>query len=68
MKINLKPTVEMTNEEKETLRAFVADFETACDDIGSCEVCPLQFIREDCNLSDSCSSFISRVLDKLNIN
>lgn len=67
MKINLKPMVEMTNEEKETLRAFAIGFNLACGDLCSCEDCPLHTLRDDNNLSDTCPSFISRMLDNLGI-
>lgn len=68
MKISLKPMVEMTNEEKETLRAFATDFNVACDDLSSCEDCPLHTLRDDNNLSDTCPTFISRLFDNLGIN
>ena len=68
MKINLKPMVEMTNEEKETLRAFATGFDMACDDISNCKDCPLYVTRDDFGLGDTCSSFISLVFDKLGIN
>lgn len=67
MKINLNPMVEMTNEEKETLRAFVANFEVACNDIADCDNCPLHSYRDDYNLNDSCPSFINSVLYTLGI-
>lgn len=68
MKINLKPMVEMTDEEKKTLLAFATDFKVACEDISSCEDCPLHTLRDDNNLSDTCTTFISRLFYALDIN
>lgn len=44
MKINLNPMSEMTKEEKETLRAFAAIFDKACDNVADCDNCPLRRI------------------------
>ena len=68
MKVNLSPTVVMTNEEKETLRAFVADFEVACNDIADCDNCPLHSIHEDYCLNNGCPAFIYDVFYNLGIN
>lgn len=68
MKINLKPVVEMTNEEKETLRAFVANFEVACNNIDDCDDCPLNSVHEHYYLSDGCPAFIHDVFNNLGIN
>lgn len=68
MKINLKPMVEMTNEEKETLCAFTNGFDQACESISSCEDCPLHTLHDDNNLSDTCPVFISRLFYTLGIN
>lgn len=67
MKINLNPMAEMTNEEKETLRAFARAFDMACGNISSCEDCPLHVIHDDFQLDDTCPFFISRILDNLGI-
>ena len=66
MKINFKPTVEMTNEEKETLRAFGIAFELACNDF-SCEACPLHILHDNYNLSKKCPSFIQSVFSAFDI-
>ena len=67
MKINLKPMVEMTNEEKETLRAFVTGLEEACNDIDDCSNCPLNNTHDGYNLNDGCPAFIHSVLYTLGI-
>lgn len=67
MKINLRPMVEMTKEEKETLRAFVASFEAACNDITDCDNCPFHNVHEAYNLNDSCPFFINSALYILGI-
>lgn len=68
MKIILKPMVEMTNEEKETLQAFSADFEVSCNDVADCDSCPLCSIHDAYNLNNGCPSFIQSVFSALGIN
>lgn len=68
MKISLNPIVEITNEEKDTLRAFVANLTEACDKVDNCDICPLNRFREDCGLNDGCPPFIYDLLQALGIN
>lgn len=67
MKINLNPMSEMTKEEKETLRAFAAIFDKACDNVADCDNCPLRRIRDGYDIDDNCPSFIFSVFKALNI-
>ena len=67
MKINLMPTMEMTEEEKKALQAFTAGFDLACDDVGNCDSCPLHNVRADYDLNDACSSFIKSMFYNLGI-
>lgn len=67
MKINLKPTMEMTEEEKKVLQAFATNFDLVCNDVGDCACCPLHTLSDDYNLSDTCPSFIFSVFKALNI-
>ncbi len=68
MKISLSPIVEMTNEERDTLRAFVANLTEACDKIDDCENCPLNRFREDYCLNDGCPPFIYDLFHVIGIN
>ena len=67
MRISLKPMVEMSEEEKETLRAFDTELTKACDSINDCHNCQLENICMGSRFDDCCSDFINKIFNALGI-
>lgn len=67
MKINIKSSVEFTNqEEKETIQDFLDELKTACNN-GTCSACTLKEFCDDNVRSASLSDFVTELREVLEI-